>query len=340
LLNTVRGTGNTVVVHKHKNSRSAKLLPGSELVQVNLFLPYNMTMTSNWNSSYLSALLGNANAQSMIGLSQSQGVIGPGNLLSGANDAAAVRALRNSVLLSQLVQQQQVEEQQRMLLAQHLATVGGISGNQSLDAMPDSQRLLALLRLEQEQLHTRQHRLQELQAALLLPGGNLSSLAFSSIPSLSNVEDSALAPNSHPSVDAPCIRKQGPPSNKPAPATVNPEPRIIVQEVQPQPSKKETAVGRNDVLTIPQGHNDILAIPQGHNDMLAIPQGRKRKGRSGTFPQKLHQMLSDLVHQEHGSDIASFLPHGRAFAIHKPREFANSVMPRYFRMSRFSSFQR
>jgi HSF-type DNA-binding len=41
-----------------------------------------------------------------------------------------------------------------------------------------------------------------------------------------------------------------------------------------------------------------------------------------------------------GSEIASFLPDGWAFAIHKPREFANLIMPKYFRMSRFSSFQR
>ena len=65
-----------------------------------------------------------------------------------------------------------------------------------------------------------------------------------------------------------------------------------------------------------------------------------RKGRTGTFPQKLHQMLSDLEKEEGGTGIACFLPHGRAFAIHKPKEFVNSVMPKYFRMSRFSSFQR
>lgn len=66
---------------------------------------------------------------------------------------------------------------------------------------------------------------------------------------------------------------------------------------------------------------------------------RKRKGRTGTFPQKLHQMLSDLERAGQ-TDIASFLSHGRAFAIHKPRDFVKQVMPKYFRMSRFSSFQR
>lgn len=78
------------------------------------------------------------------------------------------------------------------------------------------------------------------------------------------------------------------------------------------------------------------------NDQLlldAMEQGG-RKGRTGTFPQKLHQMLSDLEKEEGGSEIASYLPHGRAFAIHKPNEFVKKIMPKYFRMSRFSSFQR
>lgn len=74
---------------------------------------------------------------------------------------------------------------------------------------------------------------------------------------------------------------------------------------------------------------------------LPLPPDRRRKGRTGTFPQKLHQMLSDLEAQgQEGADIASFLAHGRAFAIHKPRDFVKTVMPKYFRMSRFSSFQR
>lgn len=60
----------------------------------------------------------------------------------------------------------------------------------------------------------------------------------------------------------------------------------------------------------------------------------------GTFPMKLHQMLSDLEQQPGGAEIASFLPHGKAFAIHKPREFVRHVMHKHFRMSRFSSFQR
>lgn len=72
----------------------------------------------------------------------------------------------------------------------------------------------------------------------------------------------------------------------------------------------------------------------------ASPTDGKRKGRTGSFPQKLHQILQELERQDGGAAIASFLPHGRAFAIHKPRDFVKTIMPKYFRMSRFSSFQR
>jgi hypothetical protein len=40
------------------------------------------------------------------------------------------------------------------------------------------------------------------------------------------------------------------------------------------------------------------------------------------------------------SDVVSFFSHGRAFAIHKPRRFVAEVMNRFFRQSRFTSFQR
>ena len=89
------------------------------------------------------------------------------------------------------------------------------------------------------------------------------------------------------------------------------------------------------------GLRDAASLVPDHLTPLLESSDRSgRKGRTGTFPQKLHLMLSDLENEEGGRDIASWLPHGRAFAIHKPKEFVKSVMPKYFRMSRFSSFQR
>lgn len=99
-----------------------------------------------------------------------------------------------------------------------------------------------------------------------------------------------------------------------------------------QQARNQTSAPTQPTQAAPDSRANASSLP--------LPPDRRRKGRTGTFPQKLHQMLSDLERQEGGSDIASFLPHGRTFAIHKPREFVKQVMPKYFRMSRFSSFQR
>lgn len=73
--------------------------------------------------------------------------------------------------------------------------------------------------------------------------------------------------------------------------------------------------------------------------LIPDPVETTTKGRSEPFPAKLHRMLSELE-QEGKDDVCSFLPHGRAFCVHKPKQFAEEIMPKYFRMSRFSSFHR
>ena len=60
---------------------------------------------------------------------------------------------------------------------------------------------------------------------------------------------------------------------------------------------------------------------------------------SDTFPFKLYRMLAEAENDKK-DDIVSFFPHGRAFAIHKPRDFVTEIMPKYFTTSRMSSFQR
>lgn len=72
-----------------------------------------------------------------------------------------------------------------------------------------------------------------------------------------------------------------------------------------------------------------LALPQGLDDASLVarpvqmpPEIKwKGRGRSSTFPLKLHQMLIDLENQSGGAAIAAFLPHGRGFQIHQPKEF-------------------
>lgn len=66
---------------------------------------------------------------------------------------------------------------------------------------------------------------------------------------------------------------------------------------------------------------------------------RTRGGVTEPFPEKLHRMLSEI--EEAGdAGILSFYPHGRAFGIHDQDRFMNEIMPKYFRQTRLSSFQR
>lgn len=66
---------------------------------------------------------------------------------------------------------------------------------------------------------------------------------------------------------------------------------------------------------------------------------RKRGGVAVPFPMKLHDLLENA--DKNGLiNIVSWSPHGRCFAVHKSREFVASVMPRWFRQTKLTSFQR
>lgn len=74
-------------------------------------------------------------------------------------------------------------------------------------------------------------------------------------------------------------------------------------------------------------------------DPVLIASRRARGGVTEPFPEKLHRMLKD-VEKRGDTDIIAFFSHGRAFAIHNQVRFVSEIMPKYFRQSRLSSFQR
>ena len=68
--------------------------------------------------------------------------------------------------------------------------------------------------------------------------------------------------------------------------------------------------------------------------------GKSRLGPRGgvttPFPVKLHNLLES----NEFSNVISWQPHGRCFALRKPKEFITNVMPRHFRQTKLTSFQR
>jgi HSF-type DNA-binding len=59
-------------------------------------------------------------------------------------------------------------------------------------------------------------------------------------------------------------------------------------------------------------------------------------GKVPNFPAKMHAILSraDL------HDVVSWMPHGRAWRVHKPKDFESRVIPLYFEHVKYSSFIR
>lgn len=58
----------------------------------------------------------------------------------------------------------------------------------------------------------------------------------------------------------------------------------------------------------------------------------------GTYALRLYEMLEDAEREGH-QHIVSWQPHGRAFRIHKEKEFVEQIMPRYFK-AQMKSFLR
>ena len=64
----------------------------------------------------------------------------------------------------------------------------------------------------------------------------------------------------------------------------------------------------------------------------------KAKASDGTYVLRIHEMLED-AEKEGNQKIISWQPHGRAFRVHKEKDFVEKIMPRYFR-AKIGSFRR
>lgn len=76
------------------------------------------------------------------------------------------------------------------------------------------------------------------------------------------------------------------------------------------------------------------------DDVESLISTKERRGPRGgvttPFPVKLHNLLEDNLH----ADIISWQPHGRCFILRNPKEFLAEVMPKYFKQTKLTSFQR
>mmetsp|Transcript_9887 Transcript_9887/g.14290 ORF Transcript_9887/g.14290 Transcript_9887/m.14290 type:complete len:386 (+) Transcript_9887:115-1272(+) len=62
-------------------------------------------------------------------------------------------------------------------------------------------------------------------------------------------------------------------------------------------------------------------------------------GATAKFPEKLYLMLED-IYKSGDESIVSWQPHGRAFRVHKKLRFVETVLPKFFGHSKYTSFTR
>lgn len=268
-----------------------------------------LLLTMENNNSYLSSLLADPVAASvLLGNSNnlSADLAGSDLVGNGANSGL----LQSLALLRQ--QQAEREQQQKLLLAQQIQALTGLSHAQAQLKATENAITLALLRRQQQEQEILQ--LQQLQG-LEAPNANPVSG-----PSSSPREDHLDSATALAVAGLAGLASGSDPNEK------------VGDDVKLKSSYPHAA------SSSAAAKGQLLSRQQGTS--LPLPTNRSRRGRRGTFPQKLHQVLMELE-REGANDIASFLPHGRAFIIHKPRDFSKYVMPKYFgKMSKFSSFQR
>eukprot|EP00980_Cylindrotheca_fusiformis_P030326 scaffold24656_cov181-Cylindrotheca_fusiformis.AAC.3 len=104
-----------------------------------------------------------------------------------------------------------------------------------------------------------------------------------------------------------------------------------------KPQKPGKTAKQNDRHFVVHNYHDHANDQDDGEDPNIIFEGQGRNALS--FPIKLHEIL-DQVEADGLSHIISWQPHGRCFVIHDPKQFADHVMPSYFRQTKLTSFQR
>ena len=110
---------------------------------------------------------------------------------------------------------------------------------------------------------------------------------------------------------------------------------LVTPPTQPQQNPPPLSPGAEDA------HRNKRGVPHVYHDYSNVTDvGYVRKKTGGVtqpFPEKLHDLLSK---ETDAQATIGWLPHGRAFLVRKPKTFTEQVMPKYFRQSKLTSFQR
>lgn len=101
---------------------------------------------------------------------------------------------------------------------------------------------------------------------------------------------------------------------------------------QPLNVNKSSNIGSTDPLRYNPSHLIVTGVPHVYHDHSQLPDDssftrKKTGGVTQPFPEKLQEMLRSVAETK-GTAIVSWLPHGRAFLVRKPKEFTEIIMPK------------
>lgn len=82
---------------------------------------------------------------------------------------------------------------------------------------------------------------------------------------------------------------------------------------------------------------DALSALEGASHIYPARRREEVSGEEGSFPSKLHEILTDS--DSYGQYI-SWRPHGRAFALLKPKQMEDKLLNKFFGHGRYSTFLR
>lgn len=93
--------------------------------------------------------------------------------------------------------------------------------------------------------------------------------------------------------------------------------------------------------TTARNNSGIRPCPGSETSLDSNDRGRSiaKGGVTTPFPWKLHIML-DAMDKTGDKSIVCWQPHGRAFMVHKPKDFVQEVMSHFFNQTKYASFQR
>jgi len=78
---------------------------------------------------------------------------------------------------------------------------------------------------------------------------------------------------------------------------------------------------------------DVTSINDNNNNKVL-------KENDDETPKTFPQILMEILTSDDHADTISWLPHGRSFIIHKKKSFGSTVLPKYFKATKFTSFTR